>query len=335
MKIFILLLLYLLKLSFGIKAQHVEILSKGIASSIRGLSVVDDKVVWVSGSNGMVGRSINGGADWKWLTVKNLGKRDFRDIEAFCKDTAIIMAIAAPAIILKTTDGGETWRIVYENKLSGMFLDAMEFFNTNSGIVLGDPVNGKFFVARTFDKGETWTETVDATLPAADSGEACFASSGTNIRKLFKEEFCFVSGGMKSHYITNRSSILLPFVQGTGSTGANSIAVRKDNKYLVVVGGDYSRDTIVTNNCFISSDAGKTWIAPVISPHGYRSCVEFLSPQQVITCGTSGVDLSDDSGMNWRLLSRESFHVCRKARIGTAVFFAGGGGRIGKLVFDN
>ena len=39
------------------------------------------------------------------------------------------MAVDAPAYILKTIDGGETWKIVYENKTDGMFLDAMEFWN--------------------------------------------------------------------------------------------------------------------------------------------------------------------------------------------------------------
>ena len=98
-------------------------------------------------------------------------KRDFRDIEAFDAATAIIMAIGEPAHILKTTNGGETWQLVYENKTTGMFLDAMEFWNQQSGIVLGDPINGKFFIARTFDEGKTWHEIPYSNLPVADSGE--------------------------------------------------------------------------------------------------------------------------------------------------------------------
>lgn len=328
------LLLLLIILSWALRAQHIEILTKGIASSIRGLSVVDDQVVWICGSNGAVGKSLDGGVSWKWMVVKDFDKRDFRDIEAFNKDTAIIMAIAEPANILKTTDGGNTWKIVYENRSVGMFLDAMEFFNNKSGIVIGDPVNGKFFIARTTDQGETWKQIV-ANIPAADSGEACFASSGTNIRKLYDEEFCFISGGSKSHYLTSGSSVKLPIIQGKGSTGANSIAVwpsgKKIHQYLVVVGGDYTKDTIKTNNCFVSKDAGKTWLAPFVSPHGYRSCVEFINQKQLITCGTSGVDVSKNSGMNWELISNESFHVCRKAKEGSAVFLAGSNGKIGKL----
>src|SRR5450631_64163 len=123
----------------------IEILAGGWHSSLRGLSVVSDKIVWVSGSNGMVGRSLDGGGTWQWITVPGNEKRDFRDIEAFDAKTAVIMAVAAPADILRTTDGGNTWKLVYENKTTGMFLDAMEFWNINSGIVVGDPINGRFF----------------------------------------------------------------------------------------------------------------------------------------------------------------------------------------------
>src|SRR6187401_2619781 len=134
----------------------IEILNTEVKTSIRGLSVVNNNVVWVSGSNGMVGKSSNAGKNWKWMTVKGFEKNDFRDIEAFDANTAIIMAIADPSYILKTTDGGETWKVVYENKTKGMFLDAMEFWNEQSGIVIGDPLGGHFFIARTFDGGRTW-----------------------------------------------------------------------------------------------------------------------------------------------------------------------------------
>src|SRR5437868_5358165 len=131
----------------------VEILTTGTKSSLRGLSVVNEQVVWVSGSKGTIGKTTNGGKDWKWFVVKGFEKAEFRDIEAFDASTAVIMNSSDkdPAYILRTTDGGESWRVVYENKAKGMFLDAMEFWNEAAGIVIGDPINGKFFVARTFD----------------------------------------------------------------------------------------------------------------------------------------------------------------------------------------
>jgi photosystem II stability/assembly factor-like uncharacterized protein len=84
-------------------------------------------VVWASGSQGTVGRSLDGGRTWQWQQVPGYEARDFRDVEAFDADTALLMAVAEPACILKTTDGGQTWRVVFADSTKGMFLDAMHF----------------------------------------------------------------------------------------------------------------------------------------------------------------------------------------------------------------
>jgi photosystem II stability/assembly factor-like uncharacterized protein len=301
--------------------------------SLRGLSAVNDRIVWVSGSSGTVGRSIDGGKTWSWITVPGYEKRDFRDIEAFDANTAIIMAIAEPADILKTTDGGKTWKLVYENTTAGMFLDAMEFWNHDSGIVIGDPINGRFFVARTFDGGNSWHDIPFMELPVADSAEGCFATSGTNVRPLNRQEACFVSGGpLRSRLFIRDKAIELPLLQGATSTGANSIAVKNSHTFIVT-GGDFARDTVQDKNCFLTLDGGATWIRPATPPHGYRGCVEYFGDKNVLSCGTSGVDISNDDGITWRLISASGFHVCRVAKKGKTVFLAGSGRRVAKLVF--
>ncbi|MEP7143331.1 MAG: oxidoreductase [Ferruginibacter sp.] len=310
-------------------AQTIQLLGSGPNISIRGLSVVDDRVIWVSGSNGVIGRSVDSGNTFKWITVKGFEKTDFRDIEAFNDSVAIIMGIASPAYLLKTSDGGENWKVVYENKATGMFLDAMEFWDERDGMVIGDPIDGKFFIARTSDSGLSWINSPALNNRVADSGEACFASSGTNIRKLNEQEPVFVSGGLHSNLFIRDKKIALPLIQGKETTGANSIAV-KNSHIMIVVGGDFTTKDSVTKNCFITTDGGKTWIAPTTPPHGYRSCVEWLGKKNWISCGLNGVDYSRDEGSNWNRISKESFHVCRKAKKGTAVFFAGGSGRVGK-----
>ncbi len=322
-------------------AQHptVQVLDSGTVTSIRGLSVVSNEVVWVSGSKGTIGRSLDGGHTWKWSVVKGFEKNDFRDIEAFDASTAIIMSVDAPAYILKTTNGGDTWKIVYESKAKGMFLDAMEFWNDKAGIVIGDPIDGKFFVARTFDGGQSWQEIPMDKRPVADSGEACFAASGTNIRVLDRDEAVFVTGGLRSRLFTRKPPVLLPMVQGKETTGANSVTVWNNRKMqggqrLIVVGGDFNEPVSAVKNCYYSTDRGKTWKAPVTPPHGYRSCVEYISMQKAISCGLTGVDITYDGGRNWIWISKEGFHVCRKAKNGEAIFFAGNSGKIAKIVWE-
>lgn len=314
-------------------AQQIEILHDSRPVSLRGLSVVNDKIVWVSGSKGTVGKSTDSGKTWWWTTVPGYENRDFRDIEAFDQNTAVIIAIAEPAQILRTTDGGRTWVLVYENKSKGMFLDAMDFFDDHHGTVVGDAVNGGFFIAHTFDGGKSW-KTYEEKYAAADSTEGCFASSGTNVRLAGERNYFFVSGGKKSRLVSNDGSYEIPFDHSKSSTGANSLAIRRSKgrtDLWIAVGGDFTIDTLRDRNCFISKDAGKSWTSPRISPSGYRSCVEFISGTALITCGLNGVDLSEDEGNTWKKISSHSFHACQKAKKGDAVFFSGSNGRIGKL----
>jgi photosystem II stability/assembly factor-like uncharacterized protein len=314
----------------SVNAQQLEILTQGTATSIRGLSVVSNEIVWASGSKGMVGRSIDGGKTWNWNQVPGFEKREFRDIEAFDELNAVILAIAEPGVILKTADGGKNWKPVYTDTSTGIFLDAFHFAGNGSGIVIGDPLKGEIYLASTNDNGNTWKRNLK--VPKTDSGEACFASSGTNIVALKNGGYYFVTGGLSSRLHGAESVTRLPLVQGKESTGANSIAVYGNN--AIVVGGDFTRDTAIANNCVIVR-LGKVpaFTTPATPPHGYRSCVEFIDSHKLITCGTSGVDISADGGKNWKLISNESFHVCQKARKGNAIFLAGGNGRIAKYSF--
>jgi hypothetical protein len=320
------------------QSPQVHLVTSGTNTNLRGLSVVNDNVVWVSGSNGTVGRSLNAGKNWSWMTVKGFEKKEFRDIEAFDANTAIIIAIDSPAYILKTTDGGDTWKVVYENRTKGMFLDAMDFSDYANGLVVGDPINNKIFLAYTTDNGSTWKElTSDTQRPRADSGEAFFAASGTNIRLYRDGNYYIVSGGSKSRLIMNYEAVDLPVVQGKETTGANSIDIydngnpAKASKRVIIVGGDFALPHSTEKNCFYTTNRGKTWKTPKIPPHGYRSCVEYLSQKDIVSCGINGVDYSSDGGRTWKWISKEGFHVCRIARNGSGFFLAGENGKVAKI----
>lgn len=315
-----------------VRGQHpvIKLLDSSNQASIRGLSVVDDKIIWCSGNNGQVAKSTDGGKKFVWTTVVGYKKRDFRDIEAFDKNNAIIMAVAEPAVILKTSDGGVTWKKVFEDTTKGMFLDAMDFINDKDGVVIGDPINGKIFSAHTKDGGNSWTKELTTT---AEQGEAFFGASGSNIKMTGEgKNAMYVTGGTKSKLYTNDfpNGITLPIVQGKEATGANSIAIAGDN--AVIVGGDFSSDTATANNCVLVNLAdGINFSIPQTPPNGYRSCVIFTDKNKLIACGTSGVDISNDGGMNWQLISKESYHVVQKAKHGSSIFLAGSKGKVGIL----
>ncbi len=325
-------LLFLMLYPFSIAlSQNLIIKETGSKSNLRGLSVVSDKVVWASGSAGTVLLSTNGGATWKTRIVPGYEKTDFRDIEAFDKNTAVIMGIDTPAVMLRTTDGGKSWEQTYFNNRAGMFLDAMTFWKKRHGIVIGDPINGRFFVIRTKNKGKSWQELPFAHRPIADSGEALFAASGTNVRSIKNGKIVFVTGGLSSNLVLPQVKYKLPLLQGISSAGANSITVKDKNTFMIV-GGNYTKKSDTSGSCAITFDAGKTYVLPTKTVSGYRSCAEYISGNTWIACGLNGVDITNDDGNTFSKLIDQSFNTVVKSKRGKKVFFAGEKGTIGMLV---
>ncbi|WP_295123085.1 oxidoreductase [uncultured Chitinophaga sp.] len=331
---FFLMLLCVLRSEAQQSDYSIVPLVKAPISSIRGLSVVSDSVLWVSGTQGMVGRSVDGGKEWKWMKITGCDSCDWRDIEAFSANRAVIINAGEPTHIFLTKDGGTTWQKVYFNNTKGIFYDGMDFWNDQEGIAVGDPLGGVFSLLKTSNGGESW-QPFPINPPPVTEGEASFAASGTTIRSLGGKSFVFVSGGAASRLFSfNGTSWKVhntPLIQGESSTGAFSIAFSNDRRGIAV-GGDYRRDTLRTNNCFMTKDGGATWEAPSTPPLGFRSSVEYIRPQLLIATGTSGTDISENGGIHWHNISREGYHVVRKAKRGEKVFLAGGNGRIAVLL---
>jgi hypothetical protein len=316
-----------------IDAQQIKLLTSGKSSSLRGLSVVSDRIIWVSGSGGSVGLSTDSGKSWKWNLVIGYEKSDFRDIEAFSDKEAVIMGITEPVVMLRTTDAGNNWTVAFKDTTKSAFLDAM-CFSADHAVAVGDPLNGESYILKSNDRGKNWYRYRNSETDSMRSGEAFFASSGTNIQFVPGLGYAMVSGGKKSRLFVNSFSYTLSINQGGETTGANSIAINPANpNQAFIVGGDFSHDTLRFNNSLQIQFSPFMQKSPVTPPHGYRSCVEYMNEKQMISCGTSGVDMSYDGGMNWILISDKSFHVCRKAKTGRSVFLAGAKGAIARVVF--
>ena len=79
MRIYLLFLLLIPLSGFG-QTYELGSLTTAANTSIRGISVISDSVAWVSGSNGTIGLTTDGGKRWKWTKPKGYEKLDFRDI---------------------------------------------------------------------------------------------------------------------------------------------------------------------------------------------------------------------------------------------------------------
>jgi photosystem II stability/assembly factor-like uncharacterized protein len=330
MKGFAFFFLILSHAAFG-QALHWKTVELGVNTNCRGLSVVNDSVAWISGSNGWVGRSTNGGASWDMKQVKDFEKVDFRCLYAFNAQTAIIANAGSPANILFTTNGGKNWKIVYTNNDTSAFFDGIDFWNDKEGMIYGDPIRGRMMLLRTGDGGLHWEELPDSCRPVLSRGEASFAASGTGIRCVEKQKVIITTGGKVSALLISNDKgqawmrVQTPIIQGLQSTGIFSVAYVNKNR-SIIVGGDYLVDTSRSSHVFYTKDGGKQWVSPSFPTRGYRECVEYLGKKNLMATGPTGTDISFDYGKTWFPFSDEqNFHVVRKARNGKLIILAGKG----------
>lgn len=299
--------------------------------SIRALSVGESQTsegtLWASGTEGKVGHR-NSKYQWEWKSIPGYDTCDFRSLVAFSDQRALVLNAGEPAHILLTVDGGKSWKEVYTNTTKGIFFDGMAFRNAAEGIAIGDPIDGKFTIIRTKDSGKTWQADPPSTLPQAKDGEAIFAASNTSLRILPDGQACFVTGGKHSRFFKGWDkwkATNWDFTQGESGQGAFSVAFA-DELNGIAVGGDYTKDTVTTNNCLITKNGGRSWQQPITPPGGYRSCIQYLGHNIYVATGTSGTDVSEDGGLHWYEISKEGFHV---ATIKATVVWLAGSKKLG------
>ena len=331
-----LILIFICKFSFAQKEFQIDTFSLQVNSSFRGLSVVNDDVIWISGSNGYVGISTDGGNRFYINQIIGFEKFDFRDIEAFSDKDAIVMSAGSPAVFLKTKDGGASWKITYSNNTKEIFFDGMDFWDDKKGIAFSDPIDKRLFIIKTEDGGKSWKEIPFGNSPLMQDGEAGFAASGTSIR-VTGDGYAFIgTGGKAAHLFTSDDfgktwkKFSCPMIKFKESTGVFSLAFR-DGRTGMVAGGDYAADTLSKDNFFLTFNGGRSWKSPFKVPLGFRSCVEYITQTWLIATGSSGTDISYDGGQTWKKLSVIGFNVVRRAKKGKIVFLAGNKGLIGVL----
>jgi photosystem II stability/assembly factor-like uncharacterized protein len=323
--------------------------TSGVQSRLRGVSAVSDRVAWASGADSTVLRTIDGGAIWKKLTV-TADALDFRDIDAIEDHTAYVLSIGnGPASrIYKTTDAGATWKLQFKNDDPKAFYDAMSFWDTNHGVVIGDSIDGQFCIMTTENGGRTWVRVAANDLPAALENEGAFAASGTNIALFGKSHAWIGTGaGAKARVLrtTDRGRTWkiaeTPLIAGA-SAGIFSVAFR-DAKHGVIVGGDYRKENEAVDNLAVTSDGGVTW-SLVKGLSGFRSVVAYVPSAKssmhtrtiigtLVAVGPSGTDYSTDDGRTWTALAGLGFDTLSFAPGQPIAFAAGARGSIGNLIF--
>ena len=366
---FLLTLTILLTTTLPTQAQW-DIQDSHTTASLRGIANVGGGVAWASGTEGTVLRTEDGGYLWQTCaTPPGAEKLDFRGIQAFDENTAIVMSSGKGDLsrLYKTTDGCHTWKLLFTNPDKEGFWDGL-VADKAGGVVIGDPVDGRFAIFSSANNGhQRWfrfehPERVPSLkIPTPHSkNEALFAASNSVLSGDPWSKILFVTGGADGSYLYGTKwhswpldynfptfvTEPIPLAKGT-SSGAFSFASsvgcnpnKRGDCSFVVVGGDYQKPDLNAGTAAyaVIAMAGETpdRLRPSTTPpHGYRSAVAYdLKTKTWITVGPNGTDISHDDGRNWSPLKptpTEPQDADKNWNALSLPFVVGPHGRIGKL----
>ena len=338
----------------GAQAQ-VDLEESHTTASLRGIDSLEAGVAWASGSGGTVLRTGDGGSLWQPCTTpKGAEKLDFRGVQGFDANTAVVMASGkgAASRIYKTTDGCQSWKLVFENPDAGGFFDDLRKVTEKQMYLLGDPVGGKFAMFFSPDQGSSWFIADDPGLEA-QAGDGAFAASNSGLLGAGHTVIFGAGGGTAARVYVTRPNCkpeamkgdvcplewvhmdvpMAAGVQGAGifSLGgrASASATGKVSTFLLAVGGDYQKPDAATGTAAWSRDGGQHWTAAEKPPSGYRSAVALDKGTQIwLAVGPTGADRSDDDGKTWTSIPGDTAKGWNAVSL---PFVVGAKGRIGKI----
>ena len=325
------------KTSAGIPFWEAQ--NSTVESSLRGLNAVSEQVAWASGSKGTVLRTIDGGTTWENVSIAEANTIDFRDVQGFDENTAIVLSAGLPAVIYKTTDGGKSWEQKFLTMKEGTFYDAMDFWDDQNGIAFGDAVDGRLLILKTKDGGETWQELPFEQRPIAKEGQGGFAASGTCLITNGKSDVYIGLGGQEASFFYSYdmgetwNKTITPIQSGESTEGIFSIAFKNEKEGLIV-GGDYRGDSLTRINSAYTTNKGQSWF-PVMAaelPKGYRSGVAIMHDGLVLTVGRESCSYFRD-GMSAYEMMEGKYYSVSLSKDKKSAYASGPRGAIAKLRF--
>lgn len=330
-------IVFLLTFPLVLSAQNgISGYQTGMTGSMRGLDVVSEKVVWISGTNGEFSVTGDQGKTWFHDTVPGGHSLDFRDVQGFSADEALLMS-AGPgkaSSIYLTENGGKSWSLTYQNTDGKVFFDGMDFFDRKHGLLIGDPVDEKPYLLETLDGGRTWHRLIPEEIPGLVSGEYAFAASGTSLDACSDGSCWIATGGSvaRAFHSSDRGKTWkvanLPVLQGDPAAGAFSIQ-HGPGENVASAGGNYQKMTLSGSNITLSGDHGKTWFVPAgAASVPFMECIRWIGQETLVTCGPPGVWISNDSGGSWKELSKDGFHAMDVVIDKKLVWLAGNKGKV-------
>ena len=302
-------------------------------ASLRAIRAVSDREVWTSGTGGSVFRTVDAGKHWSRMAGLPTDL-DFRGLQTFDGKTVHIMS-AGPgdkSRIYRSVDSGRHWALIHQNQIPEAFFDNIAFHDGLRGLVVGDPVDGKFFLLATSDGGATWSR---LSGPTAREGEGAFAASNTSLAVDRSGHAWFATGGLLggrvfSSYDWGRTwtAVQTTVPHDSASAGVFGL-IFPDSNHGFAVGGDYKKLEDAAATLCETTDGGATWQA-LPGSKGFRSAV-ITDGHHLLITGPAGTDYRAGPKAEWQSINGEGYHALSLAPRGKLVWASGSNGRVASI----
>ncbi|MFE7168462.1 WD40/YVTN/BNR-like repeat-containing protein [Streptomyces sp. NPDC057616] len=292
------------------------------SNTLIAVDAVNRSTVWAVGGGfqGVVGgavvRSVDGGRSWRDVTPPGAASDDIRDVEAFDRDHALVLALnrptaGVPARIYRTADGGASWQQVFRAADPEAFFSSMAFFDRRHGLAVGDAVGTKFPLLETTDGGRSWRPAPSGGMPDTVPGNGVPAT-GTSLITHGRHDAWFgttsAGAGHRAQVFHTRNGGRTWTVADTPvPDGANIASLSfRNRRDGLAVGGNFSPpDGIDLGAVVRTSDGGASW-ALGGTPAGLRNGVAWIPGRRdtAIAVGPDGSDITTDGGRTWSRFDR-------------------------------
>ena len=293
-------------LAVGAFGQIARTVDGGESWSVIGGGILDKRVTGMavspSGSvvlagaianAGLLLRSITSGATWVSTGTRYTAP-------SFASDQVAI-AINPDGRIVRSTDAGQTWTVVYENLLGPQTLTNTTMITASIGLVVGD--NGR--ILRTTDGGMNWNVTPSG-IAGVIRAVRCLTST-----------LCLAGGGYSGLLRSTDAGASWSLLNPAGMAGVNSIARVSDTIAIVADGAGWQRTT----------DGGQTWTRVYTAVLGSQLGASFNGTGIGIAVGYDGILRSTDFGLSWvRQNLPISFDLYSATWLNATTVLAGGEG---------
>lgn len=271
----------------------------GTMAWLRSVYFLDQNRGWVAGSGGTLLRTTDGGETWKRLLP--LTRDTLQDV--YFADDNVGWLVAerdvlklktndeARSYLLKTEDGGFSWRRIFLNsKETNARLVRLVFTDRQRGWVFGE--SGIVFATR--DGGAHWLRQPSPTKHLLLGG--AFALDGHGL------------------LVGARATIVQ--TSDAGASWQTGIVRDAENARFTSASFVTNFGWAVANSgqIFASRDAGHTWFAQRSNVEADLLDVKFINPSEGWAVGANGLILrTTDGGVHWLAESNSSSHVLQRA----------------------